>query len=243
MEAIRVEELTRRYGGVDVVDHVSFRVPEGKVFGFMGHNGAGKTTTLRMLLGLCWPTSGRGEVLGCDIVRESLAIRRLTGFLPAEYSLPREMTAVQFLHYVAAMFDMGSGESRRRVAELVELFGIGPYANRKLASLSTGMAQKVGLAQAVLNRPRLLLLDEPTAGLDPLGRHDFLQYIRGLARDEGVTVLFSTHILGDIESICEDVAILHQGRLLAAGQLAALKAEHAAATMDDLYLQLVRRPS
>ncbi len=238
--AIVLEDLSKSFGEFVAVDRVSFSVPEGQVFGFMGHNGAGKTTTIRMLLGLTRPTGGRARVLGRDVVAESLAVRGLCGFLPASYGLPRDMSAIEFLAYVGAMFGLSRAEATRRGRELLELFELTAVAGKPLGGFSTGMAQKVGLAQALIGRPRVLFLDEPTSGLDPLGRHHFLTHIRGLAREQGVTVLFSTHILGDVESICEQVAIMHHGRLIACGALQALKAEHRAASMDDLYLELVQ---
>ncbi len=238
--AIELDNLTKTYGDLIAVDRVSLRVAEGQVFGFMGHNGAGKTTTIRMLLGLTRPTGGSARVLGRDVVADSLAVRGLCGFLPASYGLPRDMPALDFLAYVGAMFGLSRAEATARGRGLLELFDLGAVAGKALGGFSTGMAQKVGLAQALIGRPRVLFLDEPTSGLDPLGRHHFLTHIRGLAREQGVTVLFSTHILGDVESICEQVAIMHHGRLIACGGLQALKAEHRAATMDDLYLDLVQ---
>jgi ABC-2 type transport system ATP-binding protein len=238
--AIELDALSKSYGDVLAVDRVSFTVPEGQVFGFMGHNGAGKTTTIRMLLGLTRPTAGAARVLGRDVVGDSLAVRGLCGFLPASYGLPRDMTALEFLAYVGAMFGLSRRDALVRGRALLELFDLAAVAGKSLAGFSTGMAQKVGLAQALIGRPRVLFLDEPTAGLDPLGRRHFLDHIRGLARDEGVTVLFSTHILSDVESVCERVAVMHHGRLVASGPLHALKAERRAATMDDLYLELVQ---
>jgi ABC-2 type transport system ATP-binding protein len=238
--AIELDALTKTYGELVAVDRISFTVPEGQIFGFMGHNGAGKTTTIRMLLGLTRPSGGAARVLGRDVVADSLAVRGLCGFLPASYGLPRDMSALDFLAYVGAMFGLPRAEATARGRALLELFDLGPVAGKALGGFSTGMAQKVGLAQALIGRPRVLFLDEPTSGLDPLGRHHFLTHIRDLARDQGVTVLFSTHILGDVESICEQVAVMHHGRLLACGALQALKAERRAATMDDLYLDLVQ---
>ncbi|MGK4006488.1 ABC transporter ATP-binding protein [Sorangium sp. So ce1036] len=238
--AIRVERLSKRYKDVLAVDDVSFTVAPGEIFGFMGHNGAGKTTTIKMLLGLVRPTSGMASVLGHDVVRESLDVRRVSGFLPGSYALPKEMTAASFLTYIASMFGMSREASRARVDELLSLFGLTGVAHKKLGGFSSGMTQKVGLAQALLNEPRVLFLDEPTSGLDPIGRHEFLQHVRHLARDKGVTVMFSTHILSDIESICESVAVLHRGRLVAVGPLDALRRRYGESRMDDLYLKLAR---
>jgi ABC-type multidrug transport system ATPase subunit len=241
MHAIEIEQLTRLYGSIRAVDGVSFQVEPGEIFGFMGHNGAGKTTTLRMLLGLTRPTSGGARVLGHDVVHESLEVRRQCGFLPASYALPAHMTARQFLHYIAAMFDLDASVAETRIQSLLRLFGLEAAADRKLGGFSTGMTQKVGLAQALVNEPRILLLDEPTSGLDPLGRHELLEHLRRLSSERGVTVLFSSHILSDIETLCRRVAALHQGKLVAFGPVEALKREHRSANMDELYLSLARR--
>jgi ABC-2 type transport system ATP-binding protein len=165
----------------------------------MGHNGAGKTTTLRMLLGVTHPTAGSATVLGHDVVRDVLDVRRVSGYLPGSYALPPEMSARQFLHYVAAMFSIPREVASKRTEELLERFGLGSDAGRKLRGFSTGMTQKLGLAQAMINEPRVLFLDEPTTRLDPLGRHELIEYLRELSRAHQVTVLFSSHILHDID--------------------------------------------
>jgi ABC-2 type transport system ATP-binding protein len=237
--AIDIRGLSKVFAGTTAVEDVTFTVGRGEVFGFMGHNGAGKTTTLRMLLGLLRPTQGSATVLGHDIIAESLAVRRFTGFLPGDYALPREMTARQFLRYIGAMFGFSGKWLEGRIQELLEQLELGNVADRRLGTFSSGMTQKVGLAQALLNAPRVLLLDEPTSGLDPIGRRDTLALMRRLAQENGVTILFSTHILNDIERVCSRVAVLHHGRLIAHGDLAALKRAHGVEEMDDLYLSLV----
>ena len=238
--AIEIRHLSKSFGETRAVVDVTFDVCKGEVFGFMGHNGAGKTTTLRMLLGLVRPTAGSARVLGYDIVRESLAIRRVTGFLPGDYALPKDMTARRFLRYIGAMFGRSGVILERRIDELLERFDLASVADARLGTFSSGMTQKFGLAQALLDEPRILLLDEPTSGLDPIGRHDTLELMRSLTRNSGVTVLFSTHILSDIERVCERIAVLHHGRLIASGGLAELKRQHGVAQMDDLYLTLVK---
>jgi ABC-2 type transport system ATP-binding protein len=237
--AIETRGLSKVFAGTTAVDDVTFTVRRGEVFGFMGHNGAGKTTTLRMLLGLLRPTKGSATLLGHDIIADTLAVRRVTGFLPGDYALPREMTARQFLHYIGAMFGFSGKWLESRIHGLLEQFELASVADRRLGTFSSGMTQKVGLAQALLNAPRVLLLDEPTSGLDPIGRRDSLALMRRLAEKDGVTVLFSTHILNDIERVCSRVAVLHHGRLIANGDLAALKRSHDVEQMDDLYLSLV----
>jgi ABC-2 type transport system ATP-binding protein len=241
MLAIDIDGLTKHFGPVHAVSGVRFQVRPGEIFGFMGHNGAGKTTTLRMLLGLCRPTEGAARVFGHDVVRETLSVRRITGFLPASYALPPEMTARRFLIYIAAMFGIQREEAAGRAETLLRRFELQGAADRRLGGLSTGMAQKVGVAQALINEPRLLVLDEPTSGLDPLGRHELLELLREMASERGTTVLFSSHILSDIEALCERIAVMHQGRLVASGDVAVLKEKYEASTMDNLYLAMVRR--
>jgi ABC-2 type transport system ATP-binding protein len=238
--AIQVQGLSKHFKDIKAVDSIDFSVETGDVFGFMGHNGAGKTTAIRMLLGLTKPSEGTATVLGHDIVKESLEVRRRCGFLPADFSLPRDMTPVKFLTYIASMFKMSGTAVKKKIEELLTLFELTKVATKKLRGFSTGMAQKVGLAQALINEPQVIFLDEPTAGLDPIGRHGFLTHIKSLAHDHGVTVMFSTHILTDIESICEHVAILHHGQLIAKGKLDELKRDHGQENMDDLYLKLVK---
>jgi ABC-2 type transport system ATP-binding protein len=239
--AIDVRGLGKRFGDVEAVTTLNFVVEAGEIFGFMGHNGAGKTTTMRMLLGLTRPSGGSASVLGHDIVRDTIAVRKVSGYLPAAYALPPDMTGREFLHYVAAMFSIPREVAAERTEALLGRFGLLGDAGRKLRGYSTGMTQKIGLAQALINEPEVLFLDEPTSGLDPLGRHELLEHLAGLSRDKGVTVVFSSHILSDVETICRRVATLHHGRLIAYGEIDALKREHGAATMDDLYLELVRK--
>jgi ABC-2 type transport system ATP-binding protein len=241
VNAIEVEGLGKRFGAVQAVQDVSLTVQPGEIFGLMGHNGAGKTTLLRMLLGLTRPTTGLARVLGYDVVLDTLSVRRISGFLPASYALPPDMTARQFLEYVAAMFSLPRDVAHARIEALLRRFDLLGVAHRKLRGFSTGMTQKVGLAQALVNEPRVLFLDEPTAGLDPLGRHELLELLRELARERGTTIIFSSHILSDVETLCQRVAAMHHARLIAYGEIAALKQEHRATSMDALYLSLVRR--
>jgi ABC-2 type transport system ATP-binding protein len=241
VNAIELQGIGKRFGSLQAVQDVSLTVEPGEIFGLMGHNGAGKTTLLRMLLGLTRPTTGQARVLGYDVVFDTLAVRRLSGFLPASYALPPDMTARQFLEYVAAMFSLPRDVVHARIEALLRRFDLLDAADRKLRGFSTGMTQKVGLAQALVNEPRVLFLDEPTSGLDPLGRHELLELLRELARERGTTIIFSSHILSDVETLCRRVAALHHARLIAYGDIPTLKQEHRASTMDELYLALVRR--
>ncbi len=239
-EAISIRSLTKRFGSLTAVNDISLSIAPGTIFGLMGHNGAGKTTLIRMLLGLTQPSDGSGRVLGLDIVDDTIEIRRQCGFLPADFKLPGDMSARQFLRYIASMFDLKGPIVDERIDELVPLFALDAFIDKKMSEYSTGMMQKVGLAQALINKPRILLLDEPTAGIEPVGRHEFLGLLRTLSSEQGVTILFSTHILSDIESVCDEAAILHEGRLIADGPIDELKRRHECDRMEDLYLKLVR---
>lgn len=238
-EAIAVDRLTKRFGNLTAVDAVTLSISPGTIYGLMGHNGAGKTTLIRMLLGLTRPSDGTGRVLGLDIEHDIIEIRRQSGFLPSDFRLPGDMTARQFLRYIASMFDLPGPEVTDRIKRLIEQFHLEDYIDKRMSEYSTGMMQKIGLAQALINEPHILLLDEPTAGIDPIGRHEFLNMLKSLAAD-GVTILFSTHILSDIESVCEAAAILHAGKLIGEGSIDAMKTANGCDRMDDLYLKLVR---
>ena len=226
--AVRVEGLgkdfrhpwTRRVK--TAVHEISFDVPEGQTFGLLGPNGAGKTTTLRMLLGLLPATRGEALLLGRPAgTPES---REHVGFLPENPYFYDHLTALEFLEYSGELAGMSRGAARRQARELVEKVGLGRAAATRMRKYSKGMLQRAGLAHALMGRPRLLFLDEPMTGLDPIGRREVGDLVRELRRD-GVTVVFSSHILHDVETLCDRVAILRAGRLLALGTLEHLLAD------------------
>jgi|EndMetStandDraft_5_1072996.scaffolds.fasta_scaffold48854_3 ABC-2 type transport system ATP-binding protein len=198
------------------LDRVSFQVEPGGVFGFLGPNGAGKTTTLKLLMQLVFPTSGHAKILGRPV--GDVGVRRRIGFLPENPYFYDYLTAEELLTYFAGLFGE-TGESRRkRVARLLDEVGLGSERRMQLRKFSKGMIQRVGLAQALVNDPEVVFLDEPMSGLDPLGRRDVRQLILRL-RDEGRTVFFSSHILSDAESLCSRIAIVAKGRMMACGRL------------------------
>ncbi len=201
------------------VESISFAVPEGGAFGLLGPNGAGKTTTLRMLLGLLPATRGNAELLGQPAGTPESRVD--VGFLPENPYFYDHLSGLEFLEYSGELAGLGGGAARAQAKTLIERVGLGPSANVRLRKYSKGMLQRAGLAHALMGRPRLLFLDEPMTGLDPIGRHEVSELIRDLKKD-GVTVVFSSHILHDVEMLCDRVAILRAGRLLAEG------------TMDDL---------
>ena len=227
--AVRLEELTKDYPvgfwrphPVRALDGVSLDVESGEVLGFLGPNGAGKTTTLKLLMQLIYPTSGRAEILGRPA--GDVEARRRLGYLPELPYFYDNLTAEELLVYFGRLFGLSAADARSRSATLLDRVGFGAERRRQLRKYSKGMLQRVGIAQALVNDPEVVFLDEPMSGLDPVGRRDTRDLIREL-RDEGRTVFFSSHILSDAEALCSRVAILVQGRLVASGRLADLAFE------------------
>ena len=216
---IRTENLTKYYGKVRGVEQLSLEVETGEVFGFLGPNGAGKSTTIRTLLDFIRPTSGRAEVFGIESTADPIAIHRRVGYLPGELAMYDNMTGAELLTYVAALREVADLSEAHRVAEMLDL-----DLSRNIRSYSSGNRQKLGLAQAFLHRPELLVLDEPTNGLDPLMQQTFYSLIDEL-RDEGRTMFLSSHILPEVERIADRVAIIRGGHLVTVASVAELKAK------------------
>ena len=223
MNAIETFELTKDYAvgfwrkrPHRALDRLSLEVQAGEVFGFLGPNGAGKTTTLKLLLQLVFPTSGSAKLLGAPI--GDVAARRRLGYLPEQPYFYDHLTAEELLGYYGGLFGVRGPSRRRRVDALLDEVGVGAERRLHLRKLSKGLLQRVGIAQALLNDPELVILDEPMSGLDPLGRRDVRALILRL-RDRGCTVFFSSHVLADAEALCSRVAILAKGRLVASGRL------------------------
>lgn len=218
--ATRASALTKSYGARRALDAVDLSVDEGSVFGFLGPNGAGKTTMLRLMTGLARPTSGSIEVLGHDLASAGNAVRAAIGFLPDVPAFYEWMTAPDFLRFAGGLFGLSGTLLAERTAMLLDLAGLSGV-NSKIGGYSRGMKQRLGVAQALINAPRLLLLDEPTSALDPMGRKDVLDMIASLRGR--TTVFFSTHILADVERVCDSVAILDRGRVVAQAPVDELK--------------------
>jgi ABC-2 type transport system ATP-binding protein len=211
------------YGKARALDGVDLRVAEGSVFGFLGPNGAGKTTTLRILAGLARPTSGSASILGHDVVHEADKVHALMGYLPDVPGFYKWMTAAEFLDLSGRLFGLSSQVLRERRETLLDLAGLTGVTTR-VGDYSRGMKQRLGVAQALINAPRILLLDEPTSALDPIGRREVLEMIAALAGR--TTVFFSTHILADVERVCDTVAVLAKGRVVEQASIDELKARH-----------------
>ena len=238
---IDVRGLRKRFHGeraVTAVDGVSFRCEAGRVFGLLGPNGAGKTTTLRMLATLMAPDEGAATVAGHDLRAEPEAVRASLGYLSASTGLYGRLTAWEMIAYFARL--QGVRDPEGRTAALVGRFGIGPFARVRCERLSTGMRQKVSIARAVVHEPPVLILDEPTAGLDVLVARTFLDFVEE-ARAEGRCVLYSTHIMSEAERLCDRIAILHRGRIRAEGSLAELRAETGLHYLEDIFVRCIER--
>jgi len=216
--AISIQHFTKRYGKVTAVDDLSIDVPKGSIFGLLGQNGAGKTTTIRTMLNLLQPTEGRIEVLGLDSVRDSLDIRKRIGYLPEEPTYYQWMTVEEIVSFNAAFYPTWDQDLADRL-----LADLGLPLDRKLGKLSRGMQAKVGLVMALGQRPELLILDDPTAGLDPVVRQEFLEAMIANVQAEGGTVFFSTHLLHEMERVADELAMIHDGKLRLRASLEEIK--------------------
>jgi ABC-2 type transport system ATP-binding protein len=226
--AIRAEELTKDYAigfwrkrPYRALDRLSLTIEQGEVFGFLGPNGAGKTTTLKLLMQLVYPTSGRAEILGQPVGH--VATRQRIGYLPENPYFYDYLTAEELLSYFAQLFGYAAAERPKRVSSLLDRVGIGAERRLQLRKFSKGMVQRVGIAQALINDPEVVFLDEPMSGLDPLGRRDVRALILEL-REQGRTVFFSSHILADAQALCSRVAVVAGGRLAASGRVSEILA-------------------
>jgi ABC-2 type transport system ATP-binding protein len=208
MSIIEVNKLTKYYGKSRGIVDVSFTEEEGEIFGFIGPNGAGKSTTIRLLLSLIHPTSGRARVLGKDVTAHGPEIRRDIGYLPSEVFYYQGMKVIDLLKYSASFYERDCTQRMHELSELMEL-----ELNRRISDLSYGNKKKVGIVQGLLHSPKLLLLDEPTAGLDPLMQRKFFDLVRA-ENARGVTVFFSSHILGEVQRLCTRVGIIREGRIV-----------------------------
>jgi ABC-2 type transport system ATP-binding protein len=221
----QLEDVTKTYGRVTALDQLSVAAPAGAI-GLLGPNGSGKTTMIRALLGLISLESGSGSVLGMDIMRRSLDVRREVGFAPEDECLFPQVVGVGFVAYAGELVGMRPNDALQRAHEVLDYVGLGEARYRKVESYSTGMKQRLKLASAIVHDPKLLVLDEPTNGMDPAGRQEVLELARDLARNKGMSLLFSSHLLPDVEFVCDYVIVLGGGRLLAEGIIQELKQVH-----------------
>jgi ABC-2 type transport system ATP-binding protein len=218
MPLIRLESLTKRYGAVTALQDLSLELEPG-IIGLVGSNGAGKSTLIRILLGLLPPTSGRAQVLDRDVTREGTAVRAQVGYMPEHDALPPDLSATELVAHLAELSGLPRAAARERTADVLRHVGLYEERYRPIGGYSTGMRQRVMLAQALVHDPALLLLDEPTNGLDPAGRDDMLDLIHRTGREFGIAIVLASHLLGEIEQVCDFLVAIEGGRLVHAAPL------------------------
>ncbi len=221
MNAIEVEKLSRAFNGLKAVDNISFAVETGEIFGFLGHNGAGKTTTIRMLSGQLLPTSGRARVAGCDVITEQRRLKPLIGVVSEHQNLYERMSGRENLEFAARLY----GQNTQRVHEVLEQVGLTNRAKDNVRNYSNGMKQRLLIARALLHRPQIIFLDEPTRGLDPVVGREIRHLILDLSQ-RGVTIFLTTHYMEEADQLCSRVAFLSEGRIVALDTPANLKVAH-----------------
>ncbi|MDA8405157.1 MAG: ABC transporter ATP-binding protein [Desulfobacteraceae bacterium] len=237
--AVTVRNLTRRFGDFVAVDNVSFDVDKGEIFGFLGANGAGKTTTIRMLTGLLQPSSGEGSVGGWDINREYEKIKTRIGYMSQRFSLYDDLKVRENMFFFGGIYGLSRSQVRDRIAELDVSLNLSQMENRKTVSLPLGFKQRLALACAILHKPPILFLDEPTGGVDPIARRYFWDLISNLA-DAGTTVFVTTHYMDEAE-YCHRLSIMHKGQIVEMDSPAAIKKKYNMTSIQDIFIHLVDR--
>jgi ABC-2 type transport system ATP-binding protein len=220
---IQTDNLVKSYGKVEALKGVSLTVERGEIFGLLGQNGAGKTTLIKTLLGIIKPTDGRALLL--DQPAGTASVRRRVGYLPEDHRFPDYHTGVSLLDFYGALLGMPAGERRRRAPQVLEQVGLKGRMHSKIRTYSKGMKQRLGLAQALLHNPEIIFLDEPTDGVDPVGRREIRDMMQDL-RQNGLTIFLNSHLLGEVELVCDRVAILQRGNVVQIGEVAALTEQH-----------------
>ncbi len=237
---IRLEGLTKRYGGFTAVNGIDLHVPRGELFGFLGPNGAGKTTTLRMIAGIMRPTAGRIWLGGDDVITAPMAAKRRLGFIPDRPFIYEKLTGGEFLRFVAGLYGHEGEGLERRIDELLALFELTTWKDELVEAYSHGMRQKLIISSALVHRPELIVVDEPMVGLDPKGARLLKDIFRTFV-DRGGTVLMSTHTLEVAEALCDRIAIIQTGKIVAQGTMSELREQTAAGdvSLEELFLKLV----
>lgn len=238
---IEIDNLTKTFGSFKAVDGLTLRVAPGEIFGFLGPNGAGKTTTVKILSGIMRPTSGRVSVAGYDVALEPLAAKRAMAYIPDEPFVYPKLTGWEFMRFIGDLYSLPVSDQKKRIPELLETFELAAYSGELLESYSHGMKQKLLIASVLLRRPKAVLFDEPTVGLDPKSIRRFKGLLGDIAR-EGAAVFMCTHILDMAEKLCHTVGIIYRGRLIAKGTVDEVKKMTAGAagprSLEDVFLEL-----
>jgi ABC-2 type transport system ATP-binding protein len=239
--AIEVRGLTKAFGPKRAVDGISMSVRRGTFFGFLGPNGAGKSTTIKMLTGLLRPTAGEAAIEGIRVGADPLAVKRIIGVLPEELPLYERLTGEEYLHFAGRMHGLAPEETRRRTEELLSFLSLSEDRGKLIVDYSLGMKKKTALAAALIHNPRVLFLDEPLNGIDPISGRVVMDLLRRLAQ-KGVTLFFTSHVLDVVERLCDEVAVIDRGRIVAQGTLEAIRAQREVgqdASLEDVFLKLV----
>lgn len=237
MNSIEVESLSKRFGPFTAVDKVSFSVKKGEIFGFLGPNGAGKSTTIRMLCGILEPTSGKGRVGGLDIENDSEKIKENIGYMSQRFSLYEDLTVIENLEFYAGIYQVPLSEVSFRTEEMIGLAGLRGRENELTANLSGGWKQRLALGCATIHKPRILFLDEPTSGVDPISRRNFWRLIYAMS-EQGVTVLVTTHYMDEAEH-CNNIAMINEGKIAELGSPSELKARHGKGSLEEVFIHLM----
>lgn len=232
--SIKVSALSKHFGTQKAVDGISFEAKPGRILGFLGPNGAGKSTTMRMLTGYTNPTFGSASLCGFDTQTQSLQLKRIMGFLPENTPLYLDMYVREFLWFVAETYKLT--DLRSKVDDTIKKVGLTVEQHKKIGMLSKGYKQRVGLAQAIIHDPKVLILDEPTSGLDPNQLSEVRALIKSLGNDK--TVILSTHIMQEVEAICDDVIIINKGRIVADSSIALLKSQHGDVSLEEIFRKI-----
>lgn len=237
---IEARGLSKRFGDFYAARDVSFTVEPGEIFGLLGPNGAGKTTTLRMLAGLIRPSEGEAFINGHSMQNDQMAARSAMGFLTGDMDLYRRLNPRELLTYFGKLYETPAAELETRVETLIEAFGITPFVDRHCEKLSTGQKQRVSIARTLVHDPQVVVLDEPTTGLDIMASEFILQFIRRMAKEQGKALIFSTHNLTEVERLCDRIAVLNQGKLAYLGDLAGIQAQTGQADLAAAFFELVK---
>lgn len=235
---IELKGLTKRYGSINVVDHLDLNIKKGEIFGLLGPNGAGKTTTILMMLGLIEPTSGITKVCGYNSTSNPINIKSKVGYMPDQVGFYDDMTGLENLTYIGQLNGLCRLEAEKSAKEVMKTVGLEKDLNTKTAAYSRGMKQRLGLADVLIKKPEVIIMDEPTLGIDPSGVKDFLKLIKKLSREQGLTVLLSSHHLNQVQKICDRVGIFVKGKLLAQGNIEQLSEQLFSETSHPIKITL-----
>jgi ABC-2 type transport system ATP-binding protein len=238
--AVEIDNLTKKFGDFVAVDEISLTVESGEIFGFLGANGAGKTTAIRMLCGLLLPTSGKGIVNGFDIYKESEKIKKSIGYMSQKFSLYKDLTGRENLWFYGSVYQIPSGDLRKRIDELSESLELSEFIDRLAGSLPVGWRQRLALAASLLHAPKMLFLDEPTGGVDPVFRRRFWDILYRLA-EQGTTLFVTTHYMDEAE-FCQRISVMHRGKIIEIGNPQELIKQYNQPSLQETFIHLISQP-